>query len=290
MGYLFLFLSKIATVIKMIAVKNCGNIASGPRNSIIINLIRSLGCIAVSLVVCLASGFSPLDSAGTVISVFAGISNGIVLFVWILAANKVSLCTVETFCMAGAVIPPLIVSPFIFEGETVSVAQWIGSVLLFGAMYCLSKGGKKSKMSLSAFVLLVVCTIGNSCCALTKKLFTSFSESSTEMFQLYTFVFVFITFVLIFPFVPAHKASESPKFTSKVSFYILIAVIMLYLVEYLSTLSSGYLPSAVYYPLSYVISMPMTFIADVIFFKEKITFNNVIGILLVTLSGILINF
>ena len=290
MGYIFLLLSKIAALIKMIAVKNCGNIAKGAKNSVIINIIRALGCVAVSFAVCLFSGIEKLDTVGTVIAVFAGICNGLSLFSWILAANNASLCTVETFCMTGGVVLPLIVAPFIFAGESVSIFQWIGSALLFAAMFCLTKSSGKRKLSFGTWGLLITCGLANFGCVLTKKLFTEFSKGKTEVFQLYTFAFVLATLFIIFMFFPKKKAEDKPKFSSKVIMYIFVAIVMLYLVEYLATLSAGHLDSAIYYPLSYVISMPLTFLADAIIYREKITVNNVVGIVLVTLSGVLINF
>ncbi len=122
-----------------------------------------------------------------------------------------------------------------------------------------------------------------------KKLFTNFSDSEVETFQLYTFVFVLITLLVVFLFVPKSKECTTPKFTSRISFYIFIAIVMLYLTEYFATQSSSYLSSAVFYPLSYVISMPLTFLTDVVVYKEKITANNVVGIVIVTIAGILIN-
>ena len=74
MGYIFLLLSNIACVIKMTALKNCGSIATGVRNSIMINIIRSLGCLVVSLAVCVVSGFGKMDHIGFLISVFSGIN------------------------------------------------------------------------------------------------------------------------------------------------------------------------------------------------------------------------
>lgn len=289
MGYLFLLLSKLAASAKMIAVKNCGTIAQGTRNSVIINVLRSLGCIIVSLVVCLISGFGKMDTAGVVISVFAGISNGLSLCTWILCANTVSLCTVEVFCMAGGVVLPLLVSPFIFQGDSVTALQWCGSILLFVAMYLLSNNKGKTKMSLSKILLLTICGSANFGCVLTKKLFTNLSEAPLESFQLLTFVFVFVTLVIILLFMPKDNKNPAQSFSSKVTVYITIAIIMLYLTEYLATRSSFYLSSAVYYPLSYIISMPLTFLIDVIVYKEKITPYNLIGIVVVTVSGVLIN-
>lgn len=289
MGYIFLFLSKIAVIIKMIAVKNCGAIARGARNSVIINIIRAIGCILVSLIVCIASGFGKIDAIGVIIAVGAGISSGVSLFTWVLCANTVSLCTVEVFCMAGGVVLPLIVSPLIFHGETVSLIQWIGSALLFVAMYLLSNNRKKTNITPSQIALLTLCGVANMGCVLTKKLFTTFSKAEAEIFQLFTFVFVFLALFIIFLFIPKSKMYSSPKFNSKVSAYISVAIVMLYLTEYFATRSSSYLSSAVFYPLSYVISMPLTFLTDVVVYKEKISLNNILGIVIVTVSGILIN-
>ena len=51
MGIVYLLISKFATLGKMIAMKKCGKIASGPENSIRINLIRSFGCLIISVIV-----------------------------------------------------------------------------------------------------------------------------------------------------------------------------------------------------------------------------------------------
>jgi len=125
---------------------------------------------------------------------------------------------------------------------------------------------------------------------LTKKLFTEFSKGKTEVFQLYTFAFVLATLFIIFLFFPRKKAEDRPKFSSKVIMYIFVAIVMLYTFEYFATLSASYLDSAIYYPLSYIISMPLNFLTDTLVYKEKITLNNIVGIVLVTLSGVLINF
>ena len=95
--------------------------------------------------------------------------------------------------MTGGVVLPLIVAPFIFAGESVSVFQWTGSALLFAAMFCLTKSSGKRKLSFGTWVLLITNGLANFGCVLTKKLFTEFSKGKTEVFQLYTFAFVLVT-------------------------------------------------------------------------------------------------
>lgn len=191
--------------------------------------------------------------------------------------------------MIGGVVLPLVVSPLIFKGEGVALMQWIGSGLLFGAMLCLSRSNGKARLTPGSVALLVICGLSNFGCVLTKKLYTSLSVGTVEDFQLYTFLFTCVTLLLILLFFPKGEKEESARLSLKVTLYIGLAIVMLYLAEYLTTLSSGYLSSAVFYPLSYVISMPLTFLIDVVLYKEKITSESLMGIALVTLSGVLVN-
>ena len=289
MGYTFLLFSNIASAIKMIVLKKCGSIATGIRNSIIINIIRSFGCFAVSLAVCLAFGFGKMDQIGFVISVFSGISNGLLLCTWIIAASSLPLITVESFSMFGGIVLPLLVSPLIFASEVVSVIQWSGVFFLFAAMLCLTKNTTKTKFTVKGIAPLLVCVVANFGCVITKKLFTSFSAGTIRCYQMQTFLFCLLTLCVLFCFIPKIKEHGTARFNNKAVIYITIAVVMQYLYEYLATTSTLYLPSSVFYPLSYVISMPLIFLADVLIYKERITKNSVIGIILVIISGILIN-
>ena len=101
----------------------------GRKNSIKINLIRAIGCLLVSIAVFLFSR-SALDTSGTWISVLSGIFNAFFLFLWILAAERVSLWLVELFCMIGSVVVPLILAPFLYKGEHVLWHQWICTGIL----------------------------------------------------------------------------------------------------------------------------------------------------------------
>ena len=297
MGYIYLVLSKIAAIFKMMAVKKCGNIASGPKNSLRINLLRALGCIVVGTIVCLFSGFKGMDSEGVWIAILSGASNGVLLFAWVLAAACAPMYFVEIFCMFGGVIFPLILSPIIFDAESVTLIQWCGTAALFLATYLLSKRSTGQKLTAKSILIMVVAGIGNMGMVMAQKMLAAFSTSTATDFQLVADVamagvlfLALLATTLIGRRSTRDGASPSPqtKFTGKVFIFIGIAIVMMYCSQLLSTMAAGKL-SSVFFPLSYVISMPLVFITDVIVYKEKITVRNIIGILLITASGILIN-
>ena len=293
MGYFYLILSKIAAIIKMISVKKCGSIAKGAKNSVKINLLRSLGCLAVSIVVCLFSGFHEMTKIGIFLAILSGVSNGLLLWSWILAATDAPMITVEVFCMIGGVVIPLIISPLMLEGESVTLLQWIGSLLLFLAMFCLSKRRGNARTTPKSILFMCIAGLSNAGCVITQKFYQSFKGGTVADFQLGTFIFTVTVLAFVLLLMNLFKKDNSEKIkeslSKKVLFFITVAFIMTYASQFLSTVASGRIAAAVLYPLAYVISMPLIFIVDVLVFKEKITPLNVMGIMLVTASGILIN-
>ena len=293
MGYLYLVMAKIAAAIKMIAVKKCGNIASGAKNSVKINLIRSSGSLVIALIVCIFSGFQKMNGYGILFTLMSGFSQGIMLWSWILAATSAPMITVEVFCMIGGVVIPLIISPMILNSASVTLIQWIGSLLLFGAMFCLSKRGGGKKITPKSIALMCIAGLANAASVMSQKFYKDFNGGTNADFQLGTFIFTIAVLASIFlimqVFIKSESTENSAKITPRVMFFIFIAFSMTYLTQFLSTEASGSIDAAVLYPLSYVISMPLVFLVDVILFKEKVTVNNIIGIVLVTASGVLIN-
>ncbi len=136
MGIIYLLAAKITAVGKMIAMKKCGSRASGVKNSLKINLIRSVGCTAISLIICLISGFGYFGTAELLLSVFSGVANALLLFSWVLCAEKTSLCTVEIFCMIGGVLFPMLISVLLLPEESITLWAIIGGALLIPAACC----------------------------------------------------------------------------------------------------------------------------------------------------------
>ncbi len=296
MGIFYLIGAKATAIGKMIAMKKCGDAAKGAENSLRINLIRSLGCVIISLIICVFAGFKGVSAVGFFFSVLSGIANALLLFAWVLCAEKCSLCTVEIFCMIGGVALPMLVAPLMFEGETVSLLQWAGALMLLPSAYCFSKKNESgAAFSFSSLPLLLLAGLSNAGCVVTQKLFTAYGEGTVSDFNLITFLACTLTLGTIFISVKLFRKNvKSTKIhekasTKQLAVYISVAVVMLYASQYLNTLASGKLASALFYPLSYAISMPLTLLTDCVFFKKKIRLSSIIGLGLVISAIVLIN-
>jgi drug/metabolite transporter (DMT)-like permease len=295
MGYLFLLLSKLSGIGKMVAMKKCGNIASGAESSLIINLLRSSGCLVISLVVSLSIGFGGMNGVGWLIAVIFGIAQAFFLFSWVLAAERASLCTVEIFCMIGGVLVPLLVTPLFIPTETVGTLAWIGAFLLLPAAVLSFPKNRGKSLSLSAFPLLLFAGGSNAACVVAQKLYTEYGEGSAADFNLAAFAVTIPTLALIYAVIRVAKIGTKREAfplksgNTQIIVYIMIAIIMLYCAQYTNTLASGSLEASVLFPLSYAIGMPLTMLTDVVVFREKVKIRTLCGVLLAVVSAILCN-
>ena len=294
MGILYLIASRICGTFKIVCVKRCGERASGESNSVKINLARSFGCLIVSLVVWLVAGAGGMNDSGIWISLLSGVSNAFFLFSWVLAAQIISVSLVELLCMIGAVVVPVVLGPFLYEGEVVTAFQWAGTALLTLAVFFFFKRGENAKkLGAREIGIIVLCSVSNVGAQLTQKLFTAYGGGGVDVFNLMTYAVLFIVLggiSLIRKFGENRRkmlesGEETPnnatQFTRTVWILIVFATISLYASSFLSTYASTFLPSAVFYPVSYALGMVMTFICDSVIFKEKVTAKRLVGLALV---------
>ena len=191
MFYGALLLAQVGTSAKQFAMKNCGRLAPGAFNSVCINLVRSLICLAVSMIIWLFTGGGVTTAWGHVIIMIAGIGTAFNFFTWILSSQLVSLILLESVTMIGSMVIPLILAPYLYDGDTVSPMQWLGCALVFGAVLLfMNKGEKNGKRGnlLQKIVILTVCVISITLSSILKKYYihsiTSKGMGSIEYFTL----------------------------------------------------------------------------------------------------------
>lgn len=311
MGYVFLIIACFAGISKAVAMKSCGKICPGEYNSVRINTFRSLICGIVSVAIFLISG-SKTESQYWWIWLLSGLSNALMMFVWILCTQHVGLVFVETFCLIGSTAIPMIIAPLLYAGETVSVYQWIGVACLLLAVLALSikpkektatgKGevvnsneNKKEKFSALTVLYILLLILSNVGLSVTTKLYPSRAgDEYTAFFNLMTFVVVLACFSLVLTVGKIRfKKTILPENTTsnkKLAIFVCIAAAMIYLYQYCSTLAAGLMDSAIFYPLSKGISMCLTVVCDVTIFKQKITKNVLIGLVFIFAAIVLTNF
>lgn len=296
MGFIFLFLAKLAGTIKTVCAKKCGVEAAGAKSSIKISLIRSFVCVLISSIVFLLD-FEYMETIGMGISLFSGLCNAIFLFLWLLAAERVSLCMLEIFCMVGSVVIPLILAPYLYVDEFILWYQWIGVGLLFLSMFFFfeKKIGNENggRLTWGTFALLLGCAGSSAGTLITQKLYITYSRGNMAGFNFITFFVMALLFLVVSIMLKYNKKQKSENefgkgLPTKIYILIIIAAVMLYGYQVLSMQAVKYFDSGIFYPLSYAITWPMMFLSDTLIFKEKIGVKKFLGLGIVIFATILI--
>ena len=302
--YISLLIAQLGINGKQYSMKKCGRLAPGPFNSVCINTMRAFICLIVSVFIWMIAGGGATTLWGHVIIVISGVGTALNLFTWILSSRFVSLTLLESACMMGSLVLPMILAPYIYDGETVSVCQWIGCLLVIISVFLFAnkteKGVKREGSLLGRIAIVTVCAVGITLATIFKKYYIVHIQEkglgSAEYFTLINFVTVLGFFAVLFAFYYAkeHKTAsavgegvELPY--KKVWFFILIAAASLYVNE-LFTVYANQLDAAIYLPLSKGLNVVCTFIMDLLVFKDKLTVKKMIGIFTVLAAVILVNF
>ena len=303
-----LLLAQAGTTAKQYAMKNCGRLAPGAFNSVCINLARAMICLAVSTVIWLCTGGGATNLMGHVIIILSAIGTAFNLFTWILSSQMVSLTLIESVSIVGSMVIPLLLAPYLYDGDTVSPLQWLGCALVLVSVWLFmnkqSKEEKKTGSLVQKIVVVGVCAIGITLASVLKKYYTYHITAkglgSIEYFTFINFLTVLAVFSVLFGIYYNKEkrlatATCSAGERGRVEFpykrvwvYILIAGVSLYVNE-LFTSYATQLPSAIYYPLSKGLAVGCTFLLDVIVFKDKVTVKKIIGFITVIIAIVLIN-
>ena len=306
-----LLLAQAGATAKQFAMKSCGKRAPGAFNSVCINFVRSLICLVVSMIIWLCTDGGTTTVFGHVIIILSAIGTAFNLFTWILSSQLVSLILIESISMIGSMVIPLLLAPYLYNGDTVSPVQWLGCILVFiSVWFFMSKKTnndnheKKEGSLLQKIVVVGTCAISITLASVLKKYYTyhitAKNLGSIEYFTFISFLTVLVVFLVLFAIYYAQENKQALSLgmteqKSRVEFpfrrvwvYILIAGVALYVNE-LFTSYATQLPSAIYYPLSKGLNVGCTFLLDVIVFKDKITLKKIIGFFIVIAAIILIN-
>lgn len=301
--YVALVLSQIGSSAKQYAMKKCGAIAKGESNSIRINLIRGAICLAVSILVWIFTDATASDFFGVLIAVLAGIGTSLNLFTWILSAQKISLTLLEGVCTVGVLVVPLVLAPYLYGGESVSLLQWIGSALVILSLFLFSQKEEKKSEKASFFgsmSLIFFCAFGVTLASVAKKVYTyhvvAKGMGSIGFFTMISFLTVFLVFAGLLPFYQrrerrfalAFGQEPQPLTLRRIWPYILIAAFSLYVCEIFATVASD-LPAAIYYPATKALGILGCFVLDIAVFREKITCKKLLGLATLLTAVVLIS-
>ena len=305
-----LLIAQVGVMGKQFSMKKCGAIAPGPFRSVCINTMRVGICFVVSLILWLVTGGEGSTLAGNLIAIASGVGTALSLFCWILASRLVSMTLIECAITLGTTVIPLILAPFLYQGETPAPIHWIGCALVCASLFFFMSFEKKDKKegNFASNLVAAILTVGGASVGVAssmvlKKYYTFYITDaglgSAEYFTLMQFVGAIGFFaVLIVPLyflekrrlVPTAEC-PSPRVTfpfGRVWPFVLIAAASLYVNELFTVYASG-LPSGIFYPLSKGLAILFTFVLDTVAFRDKVTVKKIIGLVIVLAAVVLVN-
>lgn len=308
MGYLFVGIACLCGAVKGFCGKKTSGRASALSDAMLINTIRMLLCIVIGFFFVLvlerdASAFS-VDGKTLLISALAGLGTSLFVVSWLLAVREGAYMMLDVFLTLGVLVP-LLLCYFLFD-DPIRPLQWIGLALLLIATYimCSYSNSIKKKMTLPAFLLLVLCGVANGVSSFSQKWFVhDYPDGSVTVFNFYTYVFSATVLIIALLTVTARShyraaCCDAPRDTATGRFrhlviavlpYLAIMALCLFLHSFFTTMAATRLLPAQLYPLSQGTSLILSLFMSALFFKERITPRCIIGIVIAFAALLIIN-
>lgn len=306
-GYLFLGIALLCGAVKGYCGKKTSGFLRTPSDSVLISLLRMAMCIFIGIAaICFdknAVWLLPTDAL--LVALASGVTCSLFVISWILCIRTGAFMMVDVFLTAGVIIP--IVSCALMYGETVSVRQIIGCALLLVAVLIMcsyNNSVKKSKITLPALALLILCGVANGCTDLLQKVYVKMTAGgSAASFNFYSYIGATVSLGIVYLGIMLYSkkkkaktaelgvaVAEESKFNlPKLLPYIVVMAVCLFFYSFFKTLAATHLDSILLYPISQVGSMLLASLMAMIFFKEKMNFRGVLGIVIALCAMLLIN-
>ena len=293
MGYLFLAIALLTGKIKGYCGKKTSDYTKDFHDAILANVIRMLLCVVIGFIWVLASeGIGNLRPTPELlwISAFSGITTSIFVVTWLVCVKKSAYMMLDVFLMLGVLIP--LIASKLFFSEAIKLTQWIGVFVLFVAVLimCSYNNSIKTKITPAALLLLLICGITSGMADFSQKLFMKqVVGGSVGAFNFYTYIFSSLTLFASLLVIRRNRTAKTQADFRKISGYILIMAICLFLNSYFKTLAAGRLSAVLLYPLNQGCSLILSAAMSKVFFKEKVTPKAVVGLVIAFVGLIIIN-
>lgn len=283
-GYLFLAIALAGGVGKAYCGKFISRDIKDVTDSLIVNMLRMILCVAIGFFAAALPARTLdvflVDGSVMFLAALSGFFSAAFIIIWVLCVKTGAYAMVDTFVMAGTLIP-LVGSAVVF-GERVGFVQWLGFAVVVCGVVILSSYNNsiKQKMTSKALVLLLVVGLSSGLADFTQKIFaSSATNTSNAVFNFYTYIFSALFMLAVLIFKRADISYVKMKLKS-VAVYIVCMAAGLFINSYFKTEAAKYIEAAKMYPLNQGAALFLGMIMAAIFFKERITSKCVIGLLL----------
>lgn len=296
MGYLLLTASVLFSVAKGYCGKKTSGLLHGTADAVLISFVRMFFCVIIGLAFVLFQdgvGAFHIDGPTFWISALSGISTALFVASWLVVIRTGSYMMTDVFLTMGVIIP-LALCNLLFS-EFIRPVQWLGILLLFGAVYimCSYNSALKGKMKPGAFGMLIFCGVCYGFSDFSQKLFIHCCpEGSVAVFNFYSYLFAALFLLTLFAGVSAKEKlgrGEIKTLLKQIYLYVMVMAICLFMSSYFKTMAAIHLPSAKLYPLFQGMCLTLATVMSSVCFKEKATPRCLMGVGLCFVALIFIN-
>ena len=291
MGYLYTLLSVLSGTAKGYCGKRTSAFVKNPVDGIFISLLRMILCTLAGGLLLLTESVSSFRLTLDIFlpSLLCAAATSCFVVSWLLCVKNGAYIMLDIFIMLGIMIP-IGVSVAMF-GENIRINELGGILLLLVSvsLLCSYNVRLKGKMTVKNILLLLFCGAANGFVDLSQKIFVSLNENANAaVFNFYSYLFSLLLLALVYTMV-RKKKSVKPENLGKMTGYILIMGICLFLNSYFKTLAAKYIPAAQLYPLFQGLALISSSLMAVLLLKEKLNFRGILGILIAFTGLIVIN-
>lgn len=302
-GYSFLFLAVLTGVAK----GYCGKKTSGYVNTLIDGLIlqhiRLALCMLIGILLVLISGNTfQLDIPVLFISLLNGIANAVFLISWLFAVKNGAYLFVDICLTAGGILIPCICGA-IFFGGNITLLQYVGIFVMLIAVLVMNSYNSSitnKKISPRDLLLFLCVAVSNGLIGLCEKWFAYYTANNNSNADLSSFSFATFFFAGIIMRLALQILCKKENKTinecnktfpfKKLWIYIVLIAFFLFFNTYLTTLANTYIQNTVLiYPLKFGSNLILSSVMAAVIFKEKINMRSIAGMILISISILLIN-
>lgn len=288
MGYLFIFLAVFWNVAKGYSSKRVSGTVQTIWESILFNTARAFACFIFALLFVLLNRIPhvfTITLCEAVIYIISGASMAIFTTTWILALRTDAYMLVSV-CSSASFIVPCLCGVFFFN-EILSAYKLVAFILIICALYFLLRYNFKlnGKLSTKQILLLILIIVSQGINQTTQKMYSVYVPDKDP--GCYTLCMLFVSFLIFITTLPFIKNDTSSNKNHIIKYnlkYILIMGLALFASSYFQTLAAKEVDAFILYPLLSALSLIGSSTMSSLIFKEKMSRDSVIGIVLVFCS------
>lgn len=280
----FLIASVFFNAVKGYSTKQISGEFKTFSENILVNIYRNIFCTVLGFCYLILFGGSLLiDFQSLLICAVAGISMAAFLMAYLYSVRSGAYMMVSAFTSASFIIP--FIGALLFLDEKFSLHGLVPVVIMSIAMYLLCVYNNKIKVKLTVKNLFVLAgvTVFYGISQFAQKLYILRTEGKNAgAYTFYMFFFAVLTLFImkLFTIKSAEKSTDFLK-KKRVIVYASLAAIALYLVTYFQTVAAKGILATVMYPIVNGLTLVAGTLMSVLFFKEKLKWESVLGIILV---------